>query len=55
MPAYDVRQLNILKRVKLMLIAKMEKLVTAMDAGDGAVSESVDEISESIVKVEQQI
>lgn len=39
-----------------MLLAKMERLVTSIEGTEeGAVSESVDEISASIVKVEQEI
>lgn len=50
----DSKQLEILKRVKVMLITKMEKLV--LDEGNaGPVSDKVDEISASLLKVEDQI
>jgi hypothetical protein len=45
----DTRTLEILKRMKVMLVAKMEKVLASQS---GPVSEQVDEISNSIVKVE---
>jgi hypothetical protein len=45
----DTRTLEILKRMKVMLVAKMEKVLANQS---GPVSEQVDEISNSIVKVE---
>lgn len=45
----DTRTLEILKRMKVMLVAKMEKVLANQS---GPISEQVDEISNSIVKVE---